>query len=340
MPIQLSGADLYFMMDEIKQLIGGKIDKIYQIEKKDFIFNFHVPNLGKKSLRICVPDFLYFTSKRIKTPQTPPGYCMFLRKRLANARVRDIEQIGLERIMRIHFNAKEADFIMFLEMFSKGNLILCDENLMIISPLERQIWKGREVKPKVKYELPKARVNPFDIDIQELRELIFKSKKDKLVTFLAIDLGLGGKYAEYISKNLDKDLPPNKSKPEEVQKALLGLMDMEITPGIVDGQPFPFGESKFKTLSEAYDEMINVEESHENTVQETKKDKTKDIIKNQLKHIETLQRESEKNAEIGEKIYSHYQEIKEIMDNIEKAEEYKQVISIDKKAKTMVLELN
>ena len=290
MAVQISGIDLHYLCREFQVLVSAKVEKIYQLKRKDFIFNFHVANRGRLSLRIMLPELVYLTQKRYTAPEKPFSYTMFLRKRLRNARVREISQTGLERVMRIVFETKEAKFTLFLELFSRGNMILCDEEHKIIQPLERQSWRDREIRAHQDYVFPKGKTDLFDIDEDGLKELMKRTNKDRLVTFLAIDLGLGGKYSEFICRDFGKDISPKDfSEYSKLVDSIKGLLDRKPEPVVENKDVYPFRVDSgvsVGSLSEAFDDFFEPE------VKETGKtrlEKLKDIIKNQEEHISKLE---------------------------------------------------
>ncbi len=333
---QISGIDLYYLTQEFQGLISGKVDKVYQIDKKDLLINIHVPKVGKKSLRVMVPSPIYITEKRPKTPENPPGFCMFLRKRLGNARIRNIEQVGLERILKIVFETKETKYNMYIELFSKGNVILTDENNKIIQPLERQIWKDRKVQTKEDYILPASKMNPIEITEKELTDMLAKSRKDKLVTFLAVDLSFGGKYSEELCKDLEKDVKPKEFKQiKELHKRIKSIFS-----------------AKKSSLSKEIDIALEVEEQAKQDVEPKKITKQKEVIKNQEEHIKKLEKDSVIYNQIGESIYNNYSEIEKIIKQLNQAMETmpvkdikkkltnKKILDINAKQKTILLDLS
>ena len=58
---ELSSVELKYLVDEFQQLLDGKIDKIYQPAKKELLFSFHIPRIGKKMLRVNLPSFIWLT---------------------------------------------------------------------------------------------------------------------------------------------------------------------------------------------------------------------------------------------------------------------------------------
>ena len=99
MKTELSSIDLHFLVDEFQALVGGKLDQIYQKAKEEFIFRIHIPNIGKRLLRIVPGSLIYLASEKGEMPERPPGFCVYLRKYLKNARIRSIRQIDAERIL-------------------------------------------------------------------------------------------------------------------------------------------------------------------------------------------------------------------------------------------------
>ena len=74
---EISALDLYYLEKELQEIVGGRIDKIYQ-EKRSFLITMHVRGKGKFMLKIN-PNNLYLTEDKEEFPSTPPGYCTLLR---------------------------------------------------------------------------------------------------------------------------------------------------------------------------------------------------------------------------------------------------------------------
>ena len=77
---ELSSLDMKYIVKELQLLVGSRVDKIHQINKKKFIFKFYVTNQGKKVLKIIFPGLFHLTEGGISPPGKPMGYCTFLRK--------------------------------------------------------------------------------------------------------------------------------------------------------------------------------------------------------------------------------------------------------------------
>jgi predicted ribosome quality control (RQC) complex YloA/Tae2 family protein len=321
----LSSLEIRAVVDELQKLVDGKVDQIYQPDNTEVIVSIHKTGLGRNNIRIISGIAVYISSKRRKSPQQQINFCRFLRKRLKNSRLRKIEQKDFERIIELHFEAKEQNFIMVCEFFSKGNVILCDEKYTIISALQVQLWKDRKIKAKVPYQYPPRKKILFD-DYQDFAFYIEQQEKESIVKKLAT-MNLGGLYAEEICSRagVDKDL----EKPTHVQMKRLfskynELFDLFYEPNIVKGNPVPFsmeslGEGESTTsyneaLDIYYKQFITDEEIEEEEKQVSKKTKYENILKEQESQLKKTEDAIAQNREKGDWVYTNYIELKEYID--------------------------
>ncbi|MBL7100446.1 MAG: NFACT family protein [Nanoarchaeota archaeon] len=337
----MKALDVYFMTKELQNLIGSKVDKIYQ-QEDDFIISLH--KQGKILLRIT-PEAAYITKYKFEQ-EKPPNFCMYLRKYLNQARITEIIQRGFERIIEIRLKKKE-EYVLIIELFSKGNVILCESNLKIMLPLHRQEWKDRRVKPKVTYVYPpRIKYIPLEAKETDLKKL----GKENLVKTLAIDFGLGGSYAEEICLRAGVDKNKTKLSKEEIKKIIHTFKKIKIEepkPNKVGKEIYSFElkiheeqeKKDYKTLSQALDEYFKEEIMEDKTFQKRTK-KTQELIKKQKKHLEKLGKTAKEDRIKGDLIYNNYPYIKEALDTIKKARDKK--ISweeITKKLKTKNIEV-
>lgn len=187
----MASLDVLFAVNELRALIGGQVQKIYQDGKAIRLMIF-VPEKGSFELYF-EPGKIFITEYKRKAPEIPAPFCMALRKHLLGQRITDIRQHGFDRIVELEFERS----ILIFELFSKGNVILCDRAYTIILPLEVQIWRDRQILPKRAYQYPPEIANPFELAQADLKKLLSASDKD-IVRFLAVDLGLSGLYAEEV----------------------------------------------------------------------------------------------------------------------------------------------
>jgi predicted ribosome quality control (RQC) complex YloA/Tae2 family protein len=329
-------------------LKDSRVDKIYHPRKEELLLQFHVTGKGKSILRIISGKFVFLTDYK-ENYDNPSGFCMFLRKYLSNSRMRKVEQIGSERVLRIVFEAKKVKYNLYAELFGKGNIVLTDENDMILNALEQKKWKDREIKKGLKYVFPKNKYDLFKIKKDEL-EGVFSSDKE-LVYKLAKDLGLGGTYAEEICKMAAVDKDKKRLTQEEVSKVFSKLKEMtkekvKASINYKDGKikdiiPFELGSLKdhekksFKTFNSAFDNFFKEEYAKEEFVSKHQSviDKTSKIISQQEKQIKSLEKKTEENSKKGELLYEKYQVVDEVLKEINKARKKYSFDEIKKKLK-------
>jgi len=328
----LSSIEIAAVVKELQFLVTSKLSKIYQPDKDEAVFAFHVTGEGKSLLRI-VPGFaLYLTDRKKPSPQRPYGFCSFLRKRLQNARLEKVEQKHFERIIEFTFSTKENKFILIAEFFSKGNIILTDEDYIILSALQVQRWKDRTIKAKEKYLYPPSKVNVFNLSYEDFRKIVLESDKENIVKTLALDFGFGGEFSEKLCLSSKVD----KNKKEVAEKELKSLFKAIET--LLKLKDFvDFNEQLNKYYSEFIEDELEVEEKQ--TV--SKIDKQELVIESQKKRLETASKSVEENTERGNKIYEHYVYLKEIFDTVEKARSKNITwVEIKEKLKTKDIELD
>jgi len=299
---QLTSIEIHYLINEFKELINSKVDKIYHPAKKELLIQFYISGKGKKILRI-LPSLIYLTEQK-GSYEKPSGFCMFLRKRLEGSRLRQIKQIGSERIIEFLFEKKDGKYYLLIELFSKGNVVLCDNNKKIVAVVEKQKWKDRTVDVGEKYKYPKREYDFFKIKESDLVKLFKKSDKESVVKALAIELGFGGVYSEELCSlsKINKNKKPGELKKDDI-KALFSNIKK-----IINKQE--------KNISEKIEK--NIEKVKKPTESKEHK-KINNIIKKQKERIEAVKREIEENNKKAELIYQKYQLIDEILKEIKKA---------------------
>ena len=98
----LDGLTLHCLKDEIKRIVSGsKIEKIYMPSNNEILFNIKTFEGMRKLYFLPVADTprFFLTDKVPENPSDPPMFCMFLRKRITNFTVVNIEQKGLDRLV-------------------------------------------------------------------------------------------------------------------------------------------------------------------------------------------------------------------------------------------------
>jgi len=365
MKTQLSALDIHYIIKELDFLIDGKIVKIYTPSKKEIILQFHIPNKGKQQLKIDEKS-LYLLENKFPA-ESPSGFCMYLRKKLTNSRLRKISQIGFERIIELQFETKEETLSLICELFSKGNIILAKDNI-ILSAAENQEWSDRIIAPKKEYSHPKKEYNLLTLTEQDLINLLKKTDKESIIKTIAIDLGLGGSYSEEVCliANIDKNQKPSLSDPKKIFSSLNKLLSKEISPRNIYEKNIlkdivPFEMKLYQNLKQeqapSFNKAIESYFSNEIIIKEESKhekqfEKIENIISQQNKHIQELVILEQENKLKAEALYHHYQLVSKILAELkeisrkhnwkeiqDKLKNHKLIKQVNPKDKTIVLRL-
>lgn len=353
---QLSGIELSFIVKEMQKLENSRVDKIFNPEREEFIFRVHTPGLGKNMIRIALPSQFYLTSFK-KESLHPGGFCMFLRKRLKSSRIRSIKQLGFERIVKIEFETKEETYILIAELFGKGNVILCDKDEIVLSPLQVQKWADRTIQHKLKYQPPEMKPDILNLNADEFKMLIEKGSKP-LVKSLATNFGLGGAFSEEIVArlSLDKSISCTELSDENLDllnQEIKKILSSDLSPVVIekDGEIvdiLPFNLSKYKdyvtkafeSFNEAMDQTLTPriqEEIKEKVVSKKNKklNKLQSIIKSQEDTVEKLSKKIDNFQLAADTIYGHYAELTELSEVLSKAMTKYSLAEIKEKVETI-----
>ncbi len=368
---QISALELRYLVKEMQEVISAKVDKVFMPAKREIDLRLHVPSTGKRILRISLPGLIYLSEQRQDYPTDPHGFAMFLRKRIGGARIREISQHGSERIMKILFETKDQKYLLIIELFSKGNVILCDEELTIINPLERQIWKDRAVKTKETYVFPEREFNIFELDKAGFTAILEKSSKT-LVKKLAMDLTLGGVFAEEVCllAGIDKEnKTPSSADQKKVYEAFKTIIDQDMHPTLImDGEkiidilPIDLLSAKDKKEADGFNKSLDTYHSQQIVLTKSKEEeqhtrryqsKYEKILDMQGKQLKSLQKKIEENHRKGELIYEHFTEINSLLKGLEEAKTkltwkeirekaiaHPKVLDMDIKNKNITIELD
>lgn len=303
---QLSSLDIHYLVRELSILVDSKIDNVYNGGKEVFYFQVHKSNVGKKILKVVVGN-AFFVSETRHNDDVPSSFCGQLRKKLGGYFISSIEQIKPERIVAVTFRKKDDVKKLYLEFFSSGNIVLCDSDDTIITALYLQKFKDRTILHKKPYLYPESTYNVYSLDEDNFASILYQTKKDSLVTFLAIEMGLGGRYAEEVCT---RSGVPKESVPGDVSEK-----DALVVFGTIRDLISSSKKDFSKELDLEYAEAVPVKKS----AYEIKLEKIMSIVAQQEKSIKDLEKKEKDETAKAELIYSNYQLINGIVSEINKA---------------------
>lgn len=340
----LTSVDVYFLVEELAgKLVNARVDSVYEAGGRTIVFEVFKSGEGKSSF-VVAPHFLCVSQYKRDKPKHPSSFVMQLRKKLKGCYIRSIIQHAFDRIVEVELEGKDAKYVLVLEVFSKGNILLLDEERKILGLLEWQKWRDRKLGVKQAYEHPPETVNALSLSGEEAAEILASSERD-LVRALAVECGLGGLYAEEVCARakVEKSLKARElgGAQERVIDSFYSLVgdvsSRKISPKIIleAGAPkdvvalnlkvYEDAESKaFDSFNDAVDEYFSVREvSEKNQAFESKYEKEKSKLEKRLadqeKALEKAGDDAEKLRLVGDQIYARMHEIEGTVKQVMKA---------------------
>jgi len=242
-------------------LTGARVEKALQPSKDEIFLLLHREsehfrlqmNASPASPRIGI------TREAPENPQTPPMFCMLLRKHLTGARVTEVCQLRFERAIRVSFETyDEMGFLtsrhLICEIMGRcSNIILCEDAITaedgepryrILScarPVDFTTSRKRQLLSGMLYELPPAqdKRDPFTVTREGLCEILKNSEKSVADTLTESFLGFSPLLSREISYRAEK----NGSAEESFFGIIQDTVNGKFTPTLVtdkNGSPKEF----------------------------------------------------------------------------------------------------
>lgn len=185
----LDGVVIANLVKELQDtLLGGRISKIAQPEKDELLLTIKGQSREQYKLLLSAGaglPLIYLTEQSKPSPMAAPNFCMLLRKHLNGAKILEISQPGLERI--VNFKLEHLDELgdlqvkyLIVELMGKhSNIIFCDENLVILDSIKRInqfVSSVREVLPGRDYFIPATteKYDPLTITYEVFQSTVLK----------------------------------------------------------------------------------------------------------------------------------------------------------------------
>ena len=100
------GGFLNTVTRELQSAIDTHVDKIYQPARDVLVLTLRKKGFVKKLILSAASGTarVHFTEQKYENPDTPPMFCMLARKIFSAARLIDVSQKGLERVVEFTFD--------------------------------------------------------------------------------------------------------------------------------------------------------------------------------------------------------------------------------------------
>ncbi|MDO9517228.1 MAG: ribosome rescue protein RqcH [Methanosarcinaceae archaeon] len=368
---EMTSADVAALVAEFTEgensLHDAKIAKIYQPVPDEIRISLFLFGRGRHNLVIEAGKRAHMSQHIRPSPKLPHSFPMLLRKHILGGRITFVKQYNFDRIIEFGIIRGGIETILVAELFSRGNIVLLDNERKIILPMKPVTFKGRRIRSGEIYEYPEAKISPLDASENELADA-FASSDDNVVRTIANRFNLGGVLAEEVClrSGVDKNKVAKDVSPQDVSAIQVSLKDVfspllsgELKPHIIkkevngefeplDVVPFELEQYRdsekqyFDSFNGALDEFFGKlsAESVTEKVQVVKKEKV-NIFERRLLQQQTAIKDfgtnSDKFTAIAEKVYANYQPIEELLEVLngarEKGYSWDEIKSILKQAK-------
>ncbi len=270
------------------ELNNARIDKIHQPEKDELAISIRQYKSGTVKMLLSANARwarMHLSTEKKPNPTQPSSFCMLLRKYLEGGKIKEIKQIGMERIVHIRIEAlndfKEwQDKILICEFMGRhSNIILVNPETGIIldaiKKFDSDVNSYREVLPGKEYLIPpsQGKLEPGVAEWAEFTQAMWQQEEDTGLAkaLFSVYTGISPFSAQQIclSCGLDVDLAVGQCGEFELSKVyyaireLLDNIDQGIFSPIVQYDrnhlPLEFGPYKFgdgdKSLVQDYPSM-------------------------------------------------------------------------------------
>ena len=262
-------------------LVGGKINRISQVDKDELTFIIYTKNGVLKLIlsanatgaRVCV-------SKTEKDPApVAPNFCMLLRKHLQNAQILSVTQCGFERIIEITLHCtsdfSECERVLHCELMGKYSNIVLTEKGVILGALKTTALLDESHRvllsgAKYLYPAPQDKISVFDgAGMRRAFENFFETHAEgydteTLASYIFERIaGLALPTARELTKRLqDTNTPPWEYIPKFCEREPSAPCVQKRNGVAIDFFAFPVaGGEPTATLCEAEDEFFTGKET-------------------------------------------------------------------------------
>ena len=259
--MQLAGIELRYLVNDIGQKTEDYyVANIYGISKDSLLFKFRHPENPDVLLMLSTSG-IWVT--KVKIDQIEPNKLLRrLRSDLLRSKLKEIKQIGTERVVYLRFSNFEKEFVIVSELFADGNIILCNSDMKILALLYSVNVRHRQLRVGSPYVPPPQN----NLDILKMTESYlgeFRFTSTPVAKWIGRTLGLPRKYVEEITRL--SNVESKKSGTEISNEEIKSLFDnaTKVINNVVNGQhdpvisrdeeinvhPIPLGEKNLEKIS-------------------------------------------------------------------------------------------
>lgn len=328
---------------ELLELVrDSKIENLYLMDDESIILKIKGDKVSGE-LRIVPGKCIYFTRGSYEKPLSPGPRGLALRRIVSGTWIRDVRVVPGERIVFFELEVSGKRFNLVAELMPRGTVIILDEEGKILESLHHLKMKDRTILPGEFYRLPPPRPSAAE-NPEKLFTML--SPRKTVVSALASQAGLGGRYAEEVVKLAEVNgLKKVRELREDEKKRLIEALKrvLELTSsrkpvvafspeGGVQALPYPLESLREKgwrfqeaaTLNEAFKEAYEhelaekIQEAERRKIEE-RVEEIEDEARKKIYTAERLKSRAEKLRTIAEKLFRYapmIEELKRFRENV------------------------
>lgn len=220
--MEISGIELRYLVNEIRSVIapGYYVSNINAITASSLLLRLHHP-FQEDILLVLSTKGIWITRLKFK-PIEENHLENVAQRELERAKLESIEQAGSERIISIKFRRPDGKLLIVVcEFFGNGNIIICSEDMQIISILNPIQVRHRTLSIGLRYVYPPTRgTDVFEVTLDQMLALRTDAKNLDVLRWIGRSISMPKKFVEEVSKRAI--IEPNKQAAqltdEEVKK--------------------------------------------------------------------------------------------------------------------------
>lgn len=199
--MSFDGNLLHKLTSELQdKLTTGRINKIYQLSQYDLLLIINSNRTKHQLLISASPNYarIHLTDFNHERPETPPTFCMFLRKHIDGGIIKNIYQKDNDRVIVFELDTRNelgdrAQKNLIIEVTGRhANIIVTNEDMKILEAVKHIMpFEGtsRTIFPSAIYKFPDSnKIDPFDLEARKnaltlLEEIDEKTLLDTFMGF-------------------------------------------------------------------------------------------------------------------------------------------------------------
>ena len=281
--MELSGIELHYLVNKISPKVssGYYVSDISSITKNTILLKLHHPAEPNIMLMVSTKG-IWFTNKKYRQVEENQ-FVKVLSREIERAKISSVSQPGSERIFFLYFvNRANEERKLIVEIFGKGNIILCDETMKILWLLNPIEVRHRTLRTGSEYVLPPKRgEDVLQISLESMKKnASLQPNNTEVVGWLGNCTSLPRKYLEeillqsaintkYANLLSDNDIEIIYEKTKEITNKIIDEKNHE--PSVildklglaVDTSPIPMSKEanvkKVETYMDGIDQVLSNE---------------------------------------------------------------------------------